>query len=137
MGSTNGSSSQMLMSEMNVTPLVDVMLVLLIIFMITAPLLQQGLEVEVPQTESGGLEVPQEPLRLVIDKDKNIRIGKTKLSRQNLKSFLVEVLKQKKEKQVFIEADQALSYGFIAQIMAEVKNAGATSLGLVTLPNHE
>lgn len=130
-GSTQG---KMVLSEINVTPLVDVMLVLLIMFMVTAPLLQQGIEVEVPQTKGGGVEIQEEPLRLIVTANKRISIAKSSISLEALGPKLSAILKDKKNKQVFIEADHRVDYGFVAQIMSEVKIAGATSLGLITQP---
>jgi biopolymer transport protein TolR len=124
----------MVLSEINVTPLVDVMLVLLIMFMVTAPLLQQGIEVEVPQTSGGGIEIKEEPLRLVVTANKKISIAKAPITLEALRPKLSAILKDKKNKQVFIEADHRVDYGFVAQIMSEVKVAGATSLGLITQP---
>jgi len=128
----NSSQSRMVLSEINITPLVDVMLVLLIMFMVTAPLLQQGIEVEVPQTKGGGFEIQDDPLRLVVTKNKKIFIAKVPISLEALGPKLSAILKEKKNKQVFIEADHRVDYGFVAQIMSEVKIAGATSLGHIT-----
>lgn len=128
------SGSRMVLSEINVTPLVDVMLVLLIMFMVTAPLLQQGIEVEVPQTKGGGVEIKEEPLRIIVTQSKKITIAKAPIAMSQLGEKLAAILKDKKNKQVFIEADHKVDYGFVAQIMAEVKTAGATSLGLITQP---
>jgi biopolymer transport protein TolR len=134
--SANKGSAQgrMVLAEINVTPLVDVMLVLLIMFMVTAPLLQQGIEVEVPQTKGGGVEIQEEPLRLIVTANKRISIAKSAISLEALGPKLSAILKEKKNKQVFIEADHRVDYGFVAQIMSEVKIAGATSLGLITQP---
>ncbi len=135
MGQIKGSGgSRMVLSEINVTPLVDVMLVLLIMFMVTAPLLQQGLEVDVPQTKGAGMDLKQDPLRIIIGKDKSIKIAKSSIKMTNLRGKLKSILSERKDKQVFIEADQSVDYGFVAQIMTEVKQAGATGLGLITQP---
>jgi biopolymer transport protein TolR len=137
MGSSGGQGSpsgRMVLSEINVTPLVDVMLVLLIMFMVTAPLLQQGLEVEVPQTRGGGVDFQDEPLRIVVRQNKQITIAKNSIRIEDLEDKLKFVLKEKRNKQVFIEADHQVDYGFVARIMAEVKLSGATSLGLITQP---
>jgi len=133
-GANKSSGGRMVLSEINVTPLVDVMLVLLIMFMVTAPLLQQGIEVEVPQARGGGVEIKDEPLRIVVSVGKRITIAKTPISLEALGPKLNSILNEKKNKQVFIEADHRVDYGFVAQIMSEVKLAGATSLGLITQP---
>lgn len=133
-GGKTGLNGRMVLSEINVTPLVDVMLVLLIMFMVTAPLLQQGIEVEVPQTKGGGVEIKDEPLRIIVSANKKITIAKNSISMNALGSKLTSILGEKRNKQVFIEADHRVDYGFVAQIMSEVKIAGATSLGLITQP---
>lgn len=133
MGASLKSSSQMVISEINVTPLVDVMLVLLIMFMVTAPLLQQGLEVEVPKTkESQVIDPKNEPLRVVLDQKRQIRVGKIKVSREKLLDFLRESLKARPDRAVLLEADQSLDYGFVAKILAEIRQSGASSISLVT-----
>lgn len=136
MGSNHTSAHQgrTVLSEINVTPLVDVMLVLLIMFMVTAPLLQQGLEVDVPQTKGGGVEISDEPIRIIISKDKSIKIGKSEIPVSSLGSKIKAILKDKKDKQVFIEADHRVDYGVVAQVISEIKLSGATSLGLLTQP---
>jgi biopolymer transport protein TolR len=94
-GGKNSSSGRMVLSEINVTPLVDVMLVLLIMFMVTAPLLQQGIEVEVPQTKGGGVEIKEEPLRIVVTAGKQISIAKSPISLDFLGAKLSSILKEK------------------------------------------
>ena len=128
------SGSQRVLSEINVTPLVDVMLVLLVMFMVTAPLLQQGIEIEVPKTKAGGLEIKGEPLRLQVSAQKKIVLAQQALDFKTLETQLKKKLSQQSDKQVFIQADHRVDYGFIAQVMVIVKRAGATSLGLITEP---
>lgn len=132
--SKSSGSGRMVLSEINVTPLVDVMLVLLIMFMVTAPLLQQGLEVEVPHTKANGMDLKDEPLRIIVSESKKIKFGKSNQTLESLEEKLKQVLKEKSNKQVFIEADHRIDYGFVAQIMTIVKLSGATSLGLITQP---
>lgn len=128
------------LSEINVTPLVDVMLVLLIIFMVTAPMMQQGIDVDLPETAASGVETSSEPFILVIDKSEKIVISGSKdknrveISLKNLRPKLAAIFSTRKNKQIYIQADKSVSYGFVAATMAEIRAAGILNVGLVTLP---
>lgn len=139
-GSSGGSqynrrSTQTTLSEINVTPLVDVMLVLLIIFMVSAPLMQQGVQVDLPKASGQALDEQKEPTVLVVTKDKKIMINKNEIPFSNLKTKLAAIYETKTAKEIFIQADQNVSYGFVAKVMAEVKRSGITKVGLVTDPS--
>ncbi len=123
-----------LMAEINVTPMVDVMLVLLIIFMITTPLLEQGIPVDLPQTKTTSIDPTEKQMVLVLTKNKDIFLGKEKLNMKTLETSLGEALRQTKRREVFIRADRAVEYGFVAEVMASIKSAGVTRIGLVTEP---
>ncbi|OGQ33565.1 MAG: protein TolR [Deltaproteobacteria bacterium RIFCSPHIGHO2_12_FULL_43_9] len=126
------------MSEINVTPLVDVMLVLLIIFMITTPLLESGIEVDLPKTASGPLNTAEDSqLILAITKDKSIFLNKTKLPIKTLREKLHAIYSNRSNKQLYVRADQAVPYGFVAQVMAEIRLSGIEAVGLVTEPLRE
>jgi len=132
---TNGSlKSKAVLSEINVTPLVDVMLVLLIMFMVTTPLMQQGIEVDVPKTSSSGVEMTDEPFVLVIHKDRRIEAGKNVIPLDGLRAKLQAIFKTRNNKQVYIQADQRVDYGIVAEAMAEIRAAGISNIGLITLP---
>lgn len=133
MGS-NQSSSRMILSEINVTPLVDVMLVLLIMFMVTAPMMQQGIEVDLPKTAASGVSTQEEPTVLVITQDKKISIAKRAIPSSELKSKLAAIFEGRKDKQIYIQADRRVDYGFVAEVMADVRQAGITQIGLITVP---
>ena len=134
MSSSGGGKSRMVMSEINVTPLVDVMLVLLIIFMVTAPMMQQGLEIELPETAASGVSASEEPFVLVINKSKRITVGGQNIPIGDLQKRLQAIFEKRPNKQIYIQADKAVDYGFVAETMAEVRAAGITNIGLVTLP---
>ncbi|HMK44332.1 MAG TPA: protein TolR [Dissulfurispiraceae bacterium] len=120
------------MSEINVTPLVDVMLVLLIIFMVTAPLLQQGIDVNLPKAK--GKELPaEERVSIVIKKGNQFFLNETQVSRDSLITKLSAISKQ--NPQVFLKADKDVPYGVVAEIMGEIKEAGIEKLGMVTEPS--
>ncbi|KAF0183149.1 MAG: biopolymer transport protein TolR [Nitrospirae bacterium] len=120
------------MSEINVTPLVDVMLVLLIIFMVTAPLLQQGIDVNLPKAK--GRELPaEERVTIVIKKGNQFFLNETAMSRDALVKKLAAISKQ--NPQVFLKADRDVPYGVVAEIMGEIKEAGIEKLGMVTEPS--
>jgi biopolymer transport protein TolR len=133
-GSSNSPKSRMALSEINVTPLVDVMLVLLIIFMVTAPLMQQGLEVELPETADSGVSTQEEPAVLVLRKDKQLVLGDTVIPYKALGEKLKAIYSTKNRKQIYIQADKNLEYGFVADIMSEVRAAGIYNIGLITVP---
>lgn len=128
------SKSRTVLSEINVTPLVDVMLVLLIIFMVTAPMMQQGLDVELPETSNSGVATTDEPFVLVIKKDGSIHAGEADVKVSGLSAKLQAIFSTRKNKQVYVQADKQVSYGTVAEVMGEIRAAGIYSIGLITLP---
>lgn len=134
MSSTGSGRRRTVMSEINVTPLVDVMLVLLIIFMITAPMMQQGLEIELPETAASGVSTSEEPFVLVITKSRKITVGGTAILTNDLRTRLEAIFEKRSNKQIYLQADKSVDYGFVAETMAEIRAAGITNIGLVTLP---
>jgi biopolymer transport protein TolR len=137
MGMSSGGGRGKAVSDINVTPLVDVMLVLLIIFMVTAPLITQGVDVDLPKTKASSLEGTEKKTVLTITKEKKIFIGSNS---ENPIPYEQLVEKQKHneklqaEKEIYLHADQKLEYGFVVQVMARVQEAGITKLGMVTDP---
>lgn len=130
----SGSNKRKTMSEINVTPLVDVMLVLLIMFMVTAPLMQQGIDVDLPKTASSGVDLNSEPTVMVIDENKKITIAKTEIQMSNLREKLKAIFQSKKNKQIYLQADRRVDYGSVAEVMAEIRAAGIYNIGLITVP---
>ena len=122
------------LSEINVTPMVDVMLVLLIIFMVTAPLIQQGVAVDLPQARAQALDVQEHRNVLTLTRERKIYLGDTLLPYGELRDKLVGNIKLRDDKQLDLHADRALDYGFVVDVMAIIKDAGVDSLGMVTDP---
>ena len=120
------------MSEINVTPLVDVMLVLLIIFMITAPLLTTGVSVDLPKTTSDAVPGQDEPLTLTINKNKEIFIGASMVKAEALQIKLNAIANLNKEARIFIRADEFLPYGEVMILMSLIKQAGYSKVALLT-----
>ena len=120
------------MSEINVTPFVDVMLVLLVIFMVTAPLLQYGVDVNLPESSRHPLDTPKDQVILGIKKDRTIYVDRYKVSLSELKTKLEAIYKGKKNREIFLQADKDVPYGFVVQAMAVVKAAGIDRMGLIT-----
>ncbi len=119
------------MSDINVTPFVDVMLVLLIIFMVTAPLMEQGIEVQLPEEKAESVNL-EESFVITIKKDGKVYLKKQLIPLKLLESKLMEIFSGRKFKEVYIRADKGNSYGYVMKIMAAVKKAGITRVGLVT-----
>ena len=134
MSSGGNRNSKVAMSEINVTPFVDVMLVLLIIFMVTAPMMQQGIDVNLPKTSSAGVELNDEPFILVIDVGGKIKIAGVNVEMNTLKTKLTAIFENKKNKQVYIQADRKVDYGIVAEVMGEARAAGIYNLSLITIP---
>lgn len=117
------------LSEINVTPFVDVMLVLLIIFMVTAPLLQQGIDINLPQAK-GKEMAPAERIVITIKKDGKIYLDKTAVTLKNLSAKL----SKSTNKEVFLKADKDVPYGAVVSVMGELREIGIEKLGMVTEP---
>jgi biopolymer transport protein TolR len=130
-----GGKNDQFMSDINVTPFVDVMLVLLIIFMVTAPMMMQGLDVTLPQATAQPLEVKQEQLVVTIDKDGQIFINDFQITVDTLQDKLMKILQGRTDPEVFLKADKDVSYGTVVRVMAAVKAAGVDNLGMVTEPS--
>jgi biopolymer transport protein TolR len=122
------------MSEINVTPLVDVMLVLLIIFMVTAPMLMQGVEVNLPKTTTKNIKTQEEPLMLTINKEQEIFIEKQLITLDSLDTKIQKIFQNRKDKEILLRADKEVPYGFVIKVIAKVKQAGIDKLGMVTEP---
>ena len=132
-GSRSGSD-RTAMSQINVTPLVDVMLVLLIIFMVTATMMQQGVQVNLPKAETKAL-TPQETTVVVsIEKSGKVSINSDQISVGELRTKLAGMFASKSKKEVFLKADLDVPYGEVVKIMAEIRGAGIERLGMVTEP---
>jgi len=134
----NGKNGS-LMSDINVTPLVDVMLVLLIIFMVTAPMMVQGVNVALPETQhSDNLASEESQLIISIDKDGKIHINDYEVGIDLLQEKLKKIFESRTSKEVFLKADKSVPYGKVIEVMSEIKGAGVEKLGMVTQPlEHE
>jgi len=122
------------MSDINVTPFVDVMLVLLIIFMVTAPMMMQGVEVNLPETVAKNIKTSEDPLVLTINRKKEIFLERTKIKPDELENKVKAILKYRKSKEILLRADKEVPYGYVIQVIAGVKRAGVDRLGMVTEP---
>lgn len=121
-------------AEINVTPLVDVMLVLLIVFMIAAPLLSVGVPVELPKTDAAALPSLEEPITISVDFDGKIFIQEDEITLDELASRLVAISANGYDERIYLRADQDSDYGAVMKVMARVNSAGFSNLGLVTDP---
>ncbi|MCZ7687255.1 MAG: ExbD/TolR family protein [Sandaracinaceae bacterium] len=141
-----GGQGRAPLSEINVTPLVDVMLVLLIIFMVTAPLLSAGVEVDLPNADAPNMPIEEEKMLLIIDAEQRVYLrvigGETEHERVEVPTDrLAEALSSnaliRESSEIFVQADEAVPYGFVAQVLAIIRQAGVEHLGLVTDPRGE
>jgi biopolymer transport protein TolR len=137
MGFTPRNRRSGLVAEINVTPLVDVMLVLLIIFMITAPMMSQGVDVDLPETTARPLAQKEKPIIITITRKGEITIDRIKVSRRLLRQKLAKLAVKGKERPVFLNADKKVAYGDVVKIMADIKNSGFDKLGMITKPLYD
>jgi len=122
------------MSDINVTPFVDVMLVLLIIFMVTAPMMIEGVNVSLPEATSESLPAEQDQLIITIDKNNLIYINDYQVTVDFLQEKLIKILDGRVGQEVYLKADKNISYGIVVRVMSEIKGAGIEKLGMVTEP---
>lgn len=120
------------MNQINVTPLVDVMLVLLVIFMVTAPILQQGVAVDLPRAELGPLDGKEIPLVVSLTREGDLYLNEQKLTRAQLVTQLGGVAEEAEDESVYVRADESLPYGEVISVMAAIREAGIRNVGMVT-----
>jgi len=126
-----------MMAQINVTPLVDVMLVLLVIFMVTAPMMQQGVQVNLPKADAKAITPAEEAVVITIDKGGKTFINKDQIPADDLRSRLSTMFLNRAKKEVFLKADSTVPYGDVVRAMAEIKGAGIERLGMVTEPSQK
>jgi len=131
---SRGNSDRGTMSQINVTPLVDVMLVLLVIFMVTAPMMQQGVQVNLPKTEAKALPALEETVVVSIERSGRLSINSAEIPAGELRTKLSRMFAGRSKKEVFLKADKDVPYGEVVKTMAEIKGAGIERLGMVTEP---
>jgi len=132
-----GEGRSDLISDINVTPLVDVMLVLLIIFMVTAPMMIHGVKVNLPITESKSIKSNEDPLILSITKKRLIFIEDYNVTFNALKGKLKKIVANRAGKEILLQADKDVPYGFVMKVMSQVKEAGISKVGMITEPLHK
>jgi biopolymer transport protein TolR len=131
---TSGDNNNRLMSDINVTPFVDVMLVLLIIFMVTAPMMMQGVDVSLPETTSESLSSEEDHIVITIDSNNRIYINDYHVTLDFLKEKLRKIFQGRSDRVVYLRADKGIPYGVVVHVMSEIKGAGIERLGMVTEP---
>jgi biopolymer transport protein TolR len=134
MNVADGRGPKRQLSEINVTPFVDVMLVLLIIFMVTAPLMQQGIDVELPKTQSQGLRSENQPLVVTVKREGQVFVQNAEVPIDQLGAKLQAIFDTREDRLVYLRADAKVAYGTVAKALAILRGAGATSIGMVTEP---
>ena len=127
-------NNKKLMSDINVTPFVDVMLVLLIIFMVTAPLMMPGVEVNLPKTTTKHIKTDDQPLLLTIKKNREIFIEDHQMELDDLEYKIMKIFENRREKKIILRADKDVSHGFVVKVMAGVNRAGIEKLSIATEP---
>ena len=131
------NSNERPMAEINVTPLVDVMLVLLIIFMVTAPMLQTGIDVNLPRVKAKSIDVAEEKLVLTVNHAQQIFINRKRIDLSELGIKLGSIIAARTDRDLYLRADKDVPYGFVVQVMAEVRKSGVDKLGMITEPPEE
>ena len=131
---TGGDKNGSFMSDINVTPFVDVMLVLLIIFMGTAPMMMQGVDVTLPEATAEPLEADEKSLLVSIDNQNRVFINDIQVSVEDLNEKLQKIFRGRSDREIYLKADKNIPYGTVVRVMSEIKLAGVEKLGMVTVP---
>ena len=131
---TSGGNNNSFMSDINVTPFVDVMLVLLIIFMVTAPMMTQGVDVALPEATAEPLPAEKENLMISIDNKSTVFINDVPVTVDDLNEKLKRIMSNRSDRAVYLKADKDIPYGTVVRVMSEIKLAGVEKLGMVTVP---
>jgi biopolymer transport protein TolR len=134
MAFSSGGGRNQPVGEINVTPLVDVMLVLLIIFMVSAPMMNTGVDVDLPAAQAPQVQIDEEKLLLTVSKDQKVYLGRDEVAYEKLEATLLANERMQREKELYVQADANVPYGYVVKVIAIVKKAGITKLGLVTDP---
>jgi biopolymer transport protein TolR len=133
----NSGRDRRAMSDINVTPLVDVILVLLIIFMITAPMMQQGVEIDLPKVNSAKLQRQDDAFVVTVSKDGGIYINRNRYEIGDFERKIQAIFKNLASREVYVRADKSVPYGMVIRVIAGLKNAGIEQVGMVTEPAEE
>jgi biopolymer transport protein TolR len=132
---TNGNGNNGMVSEINVTPLVDVMLVLLIIFMVTAPMMTQGVDVKLPESSAPAIPSDEERLVVTVTQDRQVYINDNVVELKELHTKLSAITQNRQDRKgVFLRADEKLPYGYVMEVMGTIRQAGIDQIGMVTDP---
>ena len=134
---TAGGKGDGFMSDINVTPFVDVMLVLLIIFMVTAPMMIQGVSVSLPEAAAKPLTADEDNLIVIIEESGQLYINDVRVTVGDLRIKLQKIIAGRTDREVYLKADKNITYGKVVKVMSEIKAAGIDKLGMVTLPANE
>ena len=136
-GRRRGRGSKALMSEINVTPMVDVMLVLLIIFMVAAPMMTVGVPIDLPETQAKPLNAETQPITVSVNEQGLIFLQETEIPIEEIVPKLEAIAKTGYEERIYVRADKASQYGIVMQVMARISAAGFKNLGLITLQEQD
>jgi biopolymer transport protein TolR len=126
-----------MLSEINVTPMVDVMLVLLIVFMVSAPLMQQGIQVDLPKTKSPALTEQEKPVVIAVNRSGNVELNGHEIPASQVVDKLHAIFEKREKKEIFIQAGKSIPYGTVATVMSQAQSAGIHRIGLVTEPKEK
>lgn len=128
------SDSKRFLADINVTPFVDVMLVLLVIFMVTAPMMQEGIDVNLPQAQGKTLPSKEKRITISITRENEIYLNERKVEFSLLEDTLKKIYQNRSDREIFLRADQTVPYGFVVKTMGAIKSAGIEQLGMITVP---
>jgi biopolymer transport protein TolR len=134
---SSGKQKKRYLADINVTPFVDVMLVLLVIFMVTAPMMQQGIDVNLPKVASKSLPAREDIMVVTINAKREVFLNESKINLNEFKEKFPRIMENRVSKDVFLKADKTVPYGMVVEVMAEIKKAGIERLGMVTSQSEE